>query len=282
MSLFIASLNSGSNGNCYYIGTANEAVLVDAGISGRETDRRMKKLGLSMETVKAIFISHEHSDHITGLASLAKKYALPIYITPATLQHCNLPLQEQDTRSFTAFQPVQVGSLSVTAFPKYHDAVDPHSFIITSAQTTIGVFTDIGQPCEHVQHYFSFCHAAFLESNYDDDMLTKGRYPQYLKNRIRGKQGHLSNRQAFDLFTSHRSPYMSHLLLSHLSKDNNSPDVAQQLFEQHANGTHISVASRYIESEIFEITASGGRMPFPTPAPKQLLPPPLNYQLSLF
>src|ERR1700744_3887781 len=117
MSLFITSLNSGSNGNCYYVGNEHEAVFIDAGISCRETEKRMKRLGLSMKQVKAIFISHEHADHILGLPVLARKYQLPIYITAATLQHSRLQLDGQ-VRSFQAFQGIQVGGLTVTAFPK--------------------------------------------------------------------------------------------------------------------------------------------------------------------
>lgn len=279
MSLFIASLNSGSNGNCYYIGTEQEAVLVDAGISGREISRRMQRLGLSMEHVKAIFVSHEHSDHITGIPSLVKKYGLPVFITGNTRLHCGFTLDDACVQSFEAFQAVQVGELSVTAFPKYHDAIDPHSFIITHGETTVGVFTDIGQPCDRLIHYFTRCHAAFLETNYDDELLTKGRYPIFLKNRIRGGQGHLSNKQAFELFTRYRTPQMSHLLLSHLSKDNNSPELALKLFNQDNGGTQITVASRYEASPVFRVTGSKIPASFPLQAPKQ---PPLNYQLSLF
>ncbi len=279
MSLFIASLNSGSNGNCYYIGTEQEAVLIDAGISGREISRRMQRLGLSMEHVKAIFVSHEHSDHIAGIPSLVKKYGLPVFITGNTRQHCGFTLDDTCVQSFEAFQAVQVGELSVTAFPKYHDAIDPHSFIITHGETTVGVFTDIGQPCDRLIHYFTRCHAAFLETNYDDELLTKGRYPIFLKNRIRGGQGHLSNKQAFELFTRYRTPQMSHLLLSHLSKDNNSPELALKLFNQDNGSTQITVASRYEASPVFRVTGSKIPASFPLLTPKQ---PPLNYQLSLF
>ena len=125
MSLFITSLNSGSNGNCYYIGNEQEAILVDAGISCKETEMRMRRLGLSMQKVKAIFISHEHSDHIRGVTVLAKKYRLPVYITPLTYQHGGLFLDDDLVLPFLAFEPVNVGSLSIIAFPKLHDAAHP-------------------------------------------------------------------------------------------------------------------------------------------------------------
>lgn len=256
MSLFITSLNSGSNGNCYYIGNDSEAVLIDAGISCRETEKRMTRLGLSMKKVKAIFISHEHSDHIRGVEVLAKKYRLPVYITPGTLTHGGLSLDAQLVVDFTPYEAIPVGNLSVTAFPKHHDASEPHSFVVSGNAVTIGIFTDIGAPCEHVVRHFQQCHAAFLEANYDEEMLEKGRYPYYLKNRIRGGKGHLSNRQALEIFTAHRPAFMSHLLLSHLSRDNNSPDLVQALFDEHANGTQIIVASRYQETAVFTITAA--------------------------
>src|SRR5258705_4882850 len=125
MPLFITSLNSGSNGNCYYIGNDTEAILIDAGISCRETERRMKRLGLSMEKVKAIFISHEHSDHINGLRVLSKKYQLPDYITAATQRFSNLTLEKKLIKRFKAGLPVMVGELSILAFQKEHDAGDP-------------------------------------------------------------------------------------------------------------------------------------------------------------
>jgi phosphoribosyl 1,2-cyclic phosphodiesterase len=253
MSLFIASLNSGSNGNCYYVGNEHEAILVDAGISCRETERRMKRLGLSMQKVKAIFISHEHSDHINGVTVLSKKYNLPVYISPGTLQNCRLVLDEQRTFSFIAYEAVQVGELVVSAFPKFHDAAHPHSFMIECRGIKAGVLTDIGSACEHVTRHFKQCHAVFLEANYDEELLEKGCYPYHLKRRIRGGHGHLSNIQALEIFINHRSAHLSHLLLSHLSRDNNNPELVHALFTQHSNGTEIIVASRYEETAVYHI-----------------------------
>lgn len=256
MSLFITSLNSGSNGNCYYIGNDSEAVLIDAGISCRETERRMQRLGLSMQKVKAIFISHEHTDHIRGVTVLSNKYQLPVYITSATLRHGGLQLKDHLVVPFNAQEPVNIGRLSVKAFAKEHDAAEPHSFTITQEKITVGVFTDIGVPCNNLAHHFQQCHAAFLEANYDETMLDQGRYPVFLKNRIRGGKGHLSNTQALELFTRLRPAFMSHLLLSHLSRDNNDPQLVQTTFDQYADGTQIIVASRYQETAVFHITGA--------------------------
>jgi phosphoribosyl 1,2-cyclic phosphodiesterase len=178
-----------------------------------------------------------------------------VYITNNTLTHGGLVLDEQLVMSFNAYEPVQVGALSITAFPKHHDASEPHSFIVAGNTVTIGVFTDIGAPCEHVIRHFQQCHAAFLEANYDEEMLDKGRYPFYLKKRIRGGKGHLSNAQALEIFNNYRPAFMSHLLLSHLSRDNNSPALVQDLFDQHANGTEIIVASRFQETAVYRIVS---------------------------
>jgi phosphoribosyl 1,2-cyclic phosphodiesterase len=251
MSLYTASLNSGSNGNCYYIGNEQDAVLVDAGLSCKETEKRMERIGLSMDKVRAIFVSHEHSDHIAGLRVLSKKYRLPVYITPNTLLNSRLFLDTARVCPFTAHAPVQIGELKITAFPKFHDAIDPHSFIIEGAGVAIGVLTDIGVNCEHVNTYFNQCHAVYLEANYDEDMLANGNYPFHLKRRISGDKGHMSNAQALNLFNTHRPSFMSHVFLSHLSKDNNHPDLARELFERHAGNTRIVVASRYGETEVY-------------------------------
>lgn len=273
MSLFITSLNSGSNGNCYYIGNDSEAVLIDAGISCRETERRMQRLGLSMQKVKAIFISHEHTDHIRGVTVLSNKYHLPVYITSATMRHGGLQLKDHLVVPFNAQEPVTIGRLSVKAFAKEHDAAEPHSFTITQEEITVGVFTDIGMPCNNLMHHFQQCHAAFLEANYDETMLDQGRYPIFLKNRIRGGKGHLSNTQALELFTRLRPAFMSHLLLSHLSRDNNDPQLVQTMFDQHADGTQIIVASRYQETGVFHITGAEVTRRFPNAsAAKTLIP----------
>jgi phosphoribosyl 1,2-cyclic phosphodiesterase len=252
MSLQIASLNSGSNGNAYYVGSETTAVLVDVGISCRETEKRMKLLGLSMQKVKAIFVSHEHGDHIKGVSVLANRYKLPVYITPGTAKKGPILIKHL-AASFTHNTPIAIGDLQVTPFAKKHDAADPHSFIISNNETTVGVFTDIGVACANVIQYFKQCHAVFLEANYDAAMLENGRYPLHLKNRIRDGEGHLSNAQALDLFLQYRPSFMSHLVLSHLSKENNTPELVEALFEKHAENVHISIASRYKASCFYSV-----------------------------
>ena len=275
MSLFITSLNSGSNGNCYYIGNATEAILIDAGLPCKELELRMQRLGLKMEMIRAVFVSHEHTDHISGIPTLLKRYKIPVFITPSTLRNGKLRFDASLINHFSPYQPVTIGGLEITGFPKFHDACDPHSFMVSNGRVNIGIFTDIGRPCDHVTAHFSKCHAAFLESNYDEVMLSQGRYPAFLKNRITSGKGHLSNTQALDIFLKYRPSYMSHLLLSHLSKENNRPEIVDELFTRYAGNTNVIVATRFSETPVFEINTSGmmtsvAVVPAPAPVYSQM------------
>ena len=254
--LYTCSLNSGSNGNCYYVGSKHEAVLIDAGLTCKEIEKRMKSANLDMEMIKAVFISHEHSDHIKGIETLSGKYKIPVYITPGTYNNGKLKIDNSLVHSFNTCESISIGSLSISAFSKKHDASDPHSFTISGNGVTIGVFTDIGEVCPNTIKNFSICNAVFLESNYDESLLDNGNYPYFLKNRIRGGNGHLSNSQALDLFVKFKPEYMSHIFLSHLSKDNNCPILAKDLFQKFAGNVNISVASRHCCSELFSISAN--------------------------
>lgn len=264
MSLYIASINSGSNGNCYYVGNNTDAVLIDAGLSCREIEKRMARMGLSMSKIRAIFISHEHSDHISAVPVLSKKYQLPVYLTPRTNFTGRQFLQSNLVYSLTSYMAVNIAGLSITAFPKMHDAAEPHSFTVTYNGVKIGVMTDIGVACDHVIRSFSNCHAAFLEANYDEEMLMDGRYPFHLKRRISGGRGHLSNSQALRLFIDHKPSYMSHLLLAHLSRDNNNPQLVEDMFKHYAGNTHVAVASRFCETAVYHITGETAGQVVPT------------------
>jgi phosphoribosyl 1,2-cyclic phosphodiesterase len=277
MNLQLASINSGSNANCYYIGNDKEAVLIDAGLSCRETEKRMKRLELDIQKVKAIFISHEHADHIAGLEVLSKKHQLPVYITPRTLANSNLKLEPRLTYSFSKNKAVTIGDLQILPFTKSHDADDPHSFTVSAYGLNIGVITDIGYACKQVLKHFANCHAVFLESNYCEEMLMNGGYPYHLKQRISGDEGHLSNKQALDLFLNYKAPHLQLLLLSHLSQNNNKSQLVEELFAPHAGTVRVSVASRYKESELFTLeTNAASRSAVKTKLKKH------QNQLSLF
>lgn len=274
MSLQLASLNSGSNGNCYYVGNENEAVFIDAGISCKETERRMARLKLDMLKVKAIVVTHEHSDHISGITALSRKYDLPVYTTAGTFECWSIPLEKEKIRTFSAPKQFSIGALEITLFNKHHDAKEPISVVVTGQGTTIGVFTDLGHACENLIYHFRQCDAAILESNYCETMLENGNYPLHLKRRIRSEKGHLSNDQALELFTKHRGPQLQHLLLGHLSQHNNTQEKVRQTFQPHAGQTMISIASRHKESDLFLINGNNpaGFRPKPAPiqAPSQL------------
>jgi phosphoribosyl 1,2-cyclic phosphodiesterase len=185
---------------------------------------------------------------------LVKKHFLPVYITPPTLHNGRMHLSSR-IYSFRANETVPIGNLQVTPFSKRHDAIDPYSFVISCNGINAGVFTDIGSPCDQVIYHFNKCHAAFLEANYDEEMLEQGSYPYHLKRRIRSEKGHLSNDQALHLFLEHRSQKMSHLFLSHLSRNNNCPVKAGNLFNQHCGNTKIIVASRFQETAVYAIAS---------------------------
>jgi len=276
VALFITSLNSGSNGNCYYAGNEQDAVLIDAGISCKETEVRMSKLQLPLSRVKALFISHEHTDHTRGAERLSNKYRIPVYIKTVTHQHSGIHIRSEWVRTFNIHEKISVGSLQVTPFNKRHDAADPVSFVVEHQGIKAGVITDIGRACKTVIHYFKQCHACFLESNYDEKMLHESGYPLQLKKRISGGRGHLSNTQALELFMNHKPRYMSHLLLSHLSENNNRPYIVEQLFAKYAGAVKIIIAPRYEETAVYEVTSDATREIIPLPVHKEVV------QLSLF
>lgn len=253
MAVRVSSINSGSNGNCYYIENDNDAVLIDVGISCTEIEKRLLRSGLSIQKVRAVFISHEHIDHIRGVEVISKRHRLPVYITEKTFAKGKIKLEQELVNSFCDEEVIPIGTLKVIPFLKSHDAIDPYSFSVVSDKIRIGVFTDIGIVCEKLKAHFSQCNAAFLETNYDEEMLRNGNYPMYLKRRICSDQGHLSNAQALELFLEHKSDFLSHLFLTHLSKENNSSELVESLFTTNAGLTKMIVASRYEESAVYTI-----------------------------
>lgn len=257
MSVYFAALNSGSNGNCFYISDNENAILIDAGLSCKETQNRMTGLGLSMNKIKAIFITHEHVDHIKGAEVLSKKYEIPVYLNKATLEGSRFQVPSNHIRFIDAYDEVAIGSMLIKSFSKHHDAADPISFTIDCGSKRIGVFTDIGHACTNIIHHFSLCDIVFLEANYDEKMLESGSYPRHLKNRIQSDRGHLSNAQALELFRTHRSNNLSHLFLAHLSKENNHPDLVKNLFLPHAENTSILISTRYASTALHCVTDDG-------------------------
>lgn len=250
--LEICPIASGSNGNCYYIGNEQDAVLVDAGISTKQILNRMKLRNLNPSKLKAIFISHEHSDHISGARVLEKRLNIPVFMTTRTWYGAYKNQRPNHPRFFTPGDKIMIGEFKIHTFLKNHDATEPCSFRIEYQKKSIGVFTDIGNPCKNVTYHLKKCHGLFLETNYDEKMLWEGRYPWYLKKRVASDVGHLSNKQAFDLLTTHGGKNLKCVFLSHISKENNSPEIAIQSMRELTSKFDIRITSRYEAGEVYQ------------------------------
>jgi len=249
----ICALASGSNGNCYYIGNDNEAVLVDAGISRRQVLERMKEKGLSASKVKGIIISHEHADHFRGVRVLSKQLNVPVYITAKSLEKSWGPNRPALIKHFVPGDRLEIDGFTVHTFSKQHDAAEPCSFRIEHDGINVGVMTDIGSPCDNVIQHFSECQAVFLESNYDEKMLWNGVYPWHLKNRVASDVGHLSNAQAVELLEMYGETHLEVVFLSHLSAENNSPQLAIDAFQSLSERFDVRLTNRYAAAEVFRL-----------------------------
>ena len=186
----LCAIASGSNGNCYYIGNEKEAILVDVGLSARRILARMRQRNLVPEKIKAVLISHEHSDHASGARVMSKRLKIPVYLTSRTYLALYSQHRPMAPRFFEPGSEIFIGSFRIFPFLKNHDAAEPCSFRIENSGLQVGIFTDIGAPCENVKLHLGQCHALFLETNYDEKMLWEGSYPWPLKKRIGSDHGH--------------------------------------------------------------------------------------------
>ncbi|SMG40810.1 MBL fold metallo-hydrolase [Sphingobacterium psychroaquaticum] len=246
------ALASGSNGNCYYIADGDDAILVDVGINTKHVLLRMAAIGVDPASVKAIFITHEHTDHIRGLSVFCKRYAIPVYITAGSYKGSRLHLPEDLVHIIAPNAQVVIGKLTVYGVPKYHDAKEPCSFLISNGVLNIGVLTDIGRACDNVKQVIQHSDILLLEANYDENMLNYGRYSYYLKNRIKSGWGHISNTEALEAFMASRSPRLRHLMLTHLSGENNEVELVRETFAPYCEDIQLSVATRYQETPLFD------------------------------
>ncbi len=259
MSMIAISLQSGSNGNCIYVETCGKKLLFDAGISGVQAKERLAAHGRDIRAVDAVIISHDHSDHIRHAGVFQRKYGLPVYVTAATLAaasaRCALG-KMKDVRLFRSSDKLAFGDVHVHAIPTPHDGVDGSAFVIEGAQKRLGILTDLGHVFKDLVHIVSSLDAVFLESNYDPEMLAQGPYPAYLKQRIKGPHGHISNIEAAEvLLRASAGNRLQWACLAHLSEQNNHPDVALRTHRAvMAEKLTLYVADRYQASALFTVS----------------------------
>jgi phosphoribosyl 1,2-cyclic phosphodiesterase len=225
----IIPLQSGSNGNCYYVESGDTALLFDAGISIRKAQERLAVYGRQLSQVDALFISHDHSDHTRCMGSFQRRFDLPIYLTRQTLLAVEMYQKVgklQRIRLFTAGSSQVIGSLTVHTLSTPHDGADGVVFIVEDAHHRVGILTDLGHPFPELQKVLPSLDGIIIESNYDEAMLANGPYPDRLKRRIQGKRGHISNLEAANLLKEHTNGRLKWACLCHLSFENNCPQVA--------------------------------------------------------
>jgi phosphoribosyl 1,2-cyclic phosphodiesterase len=240
MGVSVSMLASGSRGNCAIVASACTKILVDAGISCRETFKRMKGLGEEPQSLSAILITHEHSDHVAGLATLAKRLRIPVFMTGATHQAWSRAMRNQTGErpqldkfeSFEAGHGFQVGDIAVRPFTIPHDAADPVGFTFRAEGIKVGVATDLGYLPVSVRDHLRGCDVLVMESNHDLEMLRVGPYPWSVKQRVMSRVGHLSNGALADFFTNDYDNSATFVVLAHLSEQNNHPGIARREAEK--------------------------------------------------
>jgi phosphoribosyl 1,2-cyclic phosphodiesterase len=249
MGMSVTMLASGSRGNCALVASSTTKILVDAGISCRETFKRMKALGQNVDgdsaeydphTLAAILITHEHSDHVYGLATLAKKLRIPVFMTGATHQAWARSLRDEsgkgpELEKFERFESghgFQVGDIAVQPFTIPHDAADPVGFTFRAEGAKVGVATDLGYLPVSVRDHLRGCDVLVMESNHDVEMLRVGPYPWSVKQRVASRVGHLSNGALADFFCNDYDNSASFVVLAHLSEQNNHPEIARREAEK--------------------------------------------------
>jgi phosphoribosyl 1,2-cyclic phosphodiesterase len=256
--LSVCLLASGSRGNAIYIAGGQTRILIDAGLSGVEIQRRMARRGLDPKELDGIVVSHEHSDHIQAVGILARRFKLPVYISEETYTVSSGQLGRIDTvERFQCGAPFQVGELELHPFSISHDASDPAGFTVTSNGTRIGIATDLGIATNLVKTHLQDCVALIIEANHDPVMLEEGPYPWPLKQRIQSRAGHLSNEDTTRLLQEVLHDGLTHVILAHLSEQNNSPEMALETVKQALAGTRVdlSVATQDRCSKVYTFKA---------------------------
>ncbi|MGI6711374.1 MAG: MBL fold metallo-hydrolase [Bacillota bacterium] len=255
----VATLFSGSSGNCIYVGTENTKVLVDAGFSGKKIVQALSNMDIDIREIKALLVTHEHIDHIRGLGVLSRRYNIPIYASPKTWSKlaCIGEIQEHNRREYE--YGMEIGDLKLEFFKTHHDAVQPLGIAFYHQDSLVGIATDTGCITTSIRKALTGANALVFESNYDENMLKEGPYPYYLKKRISGNKGHLSNKDAAKELGEIISGSTEHVILAHLSEVNNTPEIAYSSVKEilQDNGINdrvkLSVAPRYEVHETVKI-----------------------------
>jgi phosphoribosyl 1,2-cyclic phosphodiesterase len=222
LSVFI--LASGSKGNAIYVSDGTTSILVDAGLSGIEIQRRLDTKGLFPDNLNAIIVSHEHSDHVQGVGVLSRRFNIPVYISPKTKEASQQLGSVCDLRHFECGTAFNINDLFIHPFSISHDAADPAGFTVEKNGTKIGIATDLGIATLMVKEHLKECDLLILEANHDPDMLINGPYPWPLKQRIKSRTGHLSNNDSATLLKELLHDRFCHVILAHLSETNNTPE----------------------------------------------------------
>ncbi|MDX1693683.1 MAG: MBL fold metallo-hydrolase [Ketobacteraceae bacterium] len=225
-----ASIGSGSEGNGTLVESGESRLLVDCGFSAREAVRRLVQLDLEPESLSAILVTHAHADHIKGVALLAEKFNVPVYMTWGTAlsrAHEKRPVSAGLLRIISPHEPLAIGDLQVEPVPVPHDCREPVQFTFHADGKKLGVLSDAGTVTPHMRHAYQACDALLLECNHDLDMLENGPYPPSLKRRVAGRYGHLNNEQAAELLAAVHWEGLRHLVMTHLSQKNNHPEKAR-------------------------------------------------------
>ena len=257
--MIVCVLGSGSKGNCIYVESHGTAVLIDQGFSHKKIDERLGLRGLDSSKIKALFVTHEHDDHIRGVGITARKLDIPIYGTLGTLNSKrNLFNGDQELIPIESGICIKIGSLELLPFSVSHDAVDPVQFCIHAGTKKTGIATDLGFVSTLVEQRLRESDIVIIESNHDVDMLKNGSYPWELKQRIMGRKGHLSNRNAADIIFNLTQLKSAKTILAHLSEENNTAELAEnavrELFERFDRRIRsLTVAAQDDPTQIIEI-----------------------------
>jgi phosphoribosyl 1,2-cyclic phosphodiesterase len=250
MALKVCVLASGSSGNCIYVGSDETQILIDAGLSGKATTERLSQIGVSPESISGICLTHEHDDHKASVHVLHRRYGLPLYSNSGTIEGfgSNPKLANLPWNVFSTGQPFVIGNLTIEPFRVPHDSNDPVGFVVNCGSARIGVVSDMGMATELIRQRLQNCGALVVESNHDEGMLRDSNRPWALKQRIAGRQGHLSNSKAGCLISEVAGDSLHTVFLAHLSSDCNDPDLALRTVKQElsrAGKSHINVKLTY-------------------------------------